>query len=315
MLPIGILLRFRPQAPTRPLSASAFGRAALALADEGVPVRLVGTLEDQVVHFEAKGDAWIQADPTPLLGCYHRYPELGHPEAFAHLMEELSHPPLFNPQEFVERCRDKQASHQTCLGAGLAVPEQVAEVTRFEGVLSTWGVAFLKPRFGAFGEGVLKVRPGDPLPTKGDWVLQKAIQPPEGLAGMSVRLLVQRDPERDWVTLPAAVRQSTTDPVVNRARGAEVVPASTLTEATLRSMHEQALQLMAFLTDRPRSDQLVELGLDFVIDHEGGAWLIEMNGKPKGRLEVLAAQQPAVFAAAHTEAVLRPLRYIANRLS
>jgi len=39
--------------------------------------------------------------------------------------------------------------------------------------------------------------------------------------------------------------------------------------------------------------------------------LIEVNSRPRGRLEALAAQDPSRFEAAHVEACARPLRVLA----
>ena len=67
----------------------------------------------------------------------------------------------------------------------------------------------------------------------------------------------------------------------------------------------------AALAAHPDGRWLVEIGLDLVIDSEGRAHVIEVNSRPRGRLEALAALAPDRFAAAHREACGRPLRYLA----
>ena len=57
---------------------------------------------------------------------------------------------------------------------------------------------------------------------------------------------------------------------------------------------------------------LVELGVDLVIDEEGTPWLVEVNGKPRGRLEVLAGRD-AAWQEAHVRVSARPLRWLAQR--
>ncbi|MBK9646463.1 MAG: hypothetical protein IPO67_15135 [Deltaproteobacteria bacterium] len=56
---------------------------------------------------------------------------------------------------------------------------------------------------------------------------------------------------------------------------------------------------------------LIELGVDLVVASDGEPWLIELNGRPGGRLSGLAAADPARFQDAATEALARPLRALA----
>ena len=55
----------------------------------------------------------------------------------------------------------------------------------------------------------------------------------------------------------------------------------------------------------------MELGLDFVVDTDDVPHLIEVNSRPRGRLEVLAGIERR-FEALHTEACARPLRRMAH---
>ena len=57
----------------------------------------------------------------------------------------------------------------------------------------------------------------------------------------------------------------------------------------------------------------IELGVDLVVDEDGELHVIEVNGRPRGRLEVLAQQDPTRFQGAHAAAIARPLRWLAWR--
>jgi len=197
-------------------------------------------------------------------------------------------------------------------------PAVEADPARFAERLATWGSAFLKPRYGAFGRGVRRVRPGDPLPAVGEGavpgvaeplILQRAVDPPEGWAGISARVLVQRAGD-SWLAEAPAIRCSRTDPVVNAARGAEVVPAGELADP--EALRELALAAAAALARSPDGDGLVELGVDLAVDADGRPWVIEVNARPRGRLLALAERDPS-FLPAHVEACARPLRWLAHR--
>jgi predicted ATP-grasp superfamily ATP-dependent carboligase len=56
---------------------------------------------------------------------------------------------------------------------------------------------------------------------------------------------------------------------------------------------------------------LIELGVDLVVASDGEPWLIELNVRPGGHLSGLAAADPARFQDAATEALARPLRALA----
>lgn len=309
MILVGLLY---PPSPTRVPSAppdTMFGRAGLALREHGIEVLLGAEAE----HGELIGQV-----PTPTgwqprrgrpLALVHRFTDQRRPAAWSHLRTELAGLPMTNPHSLVELCRDKLALQQHLEGAGMDMPPVVH--THLAAALEDWGTAFLKPRFGAFGEGVQRVRAGHPMPTEGSWVLQRAVEPPGGWAGQCCRVLVQRDPAEGWMVLPGALRRDQHDPVVNRARGAEVVLASAnLPEDTLCSMHRQSLEAAAVLSRH--SPHAGELGLDFVIDRAQRPWLIEINGKPGGRLEALAESDPHRMAAILQSVAERPIRWAAS---
>ena len=55
----------------------------------------------------------------------------------------------------------------------------------------------------------------------------------------------------------------------------------------------------------------VEVGVDLVIDSEGVPWLVEVNSRPRGRMEALAAADPGRFLDAHVAACGRPIAALA----
>ena len=312
MQAIGILHPLAPHRdPGRP-SDSDFGRAALAAAAHGIDVVLGASARDGLLTgVVARPDRWVPATDVAIGAALHRFPDGDRPQAWQALSSSLADVPLINPDALVRTCRDKQATHDQLAAAGVAVPDQVS--TDLDAALDAWGLAFLKPRFGAFGRDVRRIQAGEALPTGGDWVLQRAVLPPQGWAGVSVRVLVQRGPDGCWVACPPAARVSTTDPVVNHARGARVHPLQDLFPASEAAVRQAALEAAAALSQGPGGDDVGELGVDVVLDPHGAAWVIEVNGKPRGRLAALAGQWPDRFAPARQEALLRPVLFAASR--
>lgn len=293
------------------------GRAALLLAEEGI---------DVVFGLRAEGGELVGARAVPgrweparsrVVAAYCRYPSQSDPEGYARLLAGLE-APVHNPVAPTLLCRDKVACQHFLEGQGIPQPSIETDPDHFSERLASWGAGFLKPRHGAFGRGVRHVLPGDPLPSRGEGAvpgtedalfLQAAVPPPHGWAGVSVRVLVQRLGE-GWMAETPAARCSRTDPVVNAARGAEVLPAETLTDA--RALVDLALATAEALSRSPDGDGLIELGVDLAVDRERRPWVIEVNSRPRGRLEALAAHDPR-FVSAHVEACARPLRWLAGR--
>ena len=185
------------------------------------------------------------------------------------------------------------------------------------------GAGFLKPRYGALGIGVQRVLPGDELPETlpgavpdrpDPAILQRAVRPPAGWAGKSVRVLCQREVDGGWWQAVGVVRQSREDPVVNAARGAELVPAAeALDPAAQARMAALCQRICEALAAHPGGEDLVELGLDLVLDGNNDGHLVEVNSRPRGRLEALALAAPDRFHAHHVAACARPLRTMARR--
>jgi len=295
------------------------GRAALRLEAEGVAVVFGHRAASGVLRgVRATPDGWFPT-AAAVAAAYDRFPSRSRPEAYAALRAGLPDTPIANPPSLVDLCSDKLA----CQGVltHLPVPELEADPARFAATLRSWGTAFLKPRYGAFGRGVRRVTPGDPLPGRGEGALpgvteplflHRAVPPPAGWAGIACRILVQRTPD-GWHVCPAVARRHRTDPVVNAARGAEVVPLQHAAPAAVEPVAALARQAAVALGALPDGDLLVELGVDLVLDAQHQPWLIEVNSRPRGRLEALARLDPARWQEAHVQACARPLRTLAAR--
>lgn len=293
------------------------GRAALRLGEEGVDAVFGHHAEDgMLVGLRAVPGGWEPARAR-VVAAYCRYPSQGDPDGYARLLEGLG-VPVHNPVAPTRLCRDKVACQRHLEAHGLPQPPIETDPARFAERLETWGAAFLKPRYGAFGRGVRRVRPGDPLPAWGEGAvpgvdeplfLQAAVPPPPGWAGVSVRVLVQRDGD-GWIAEAPAARCSRTDPVVNAARGAEVRPAEELADP--EALRGLALEVARALTRSPDGEGLVELGVDLAVDPQGIPHVLEVNARPRGRLLALAERDPR-WMPAHVEACARPLRWLATR--
>jgi len=102
---------------------------------------------------------------------------------------------------------------------------------------------------------------------------------------------------------------------VNAARGATVVAADDLLDSRGQAQMVCILNGVAGALERlPEAEFILEMGVDLVLDKSGSPVLIEINGRPRGRLAVLAATQPKRFAEAHRRAVMRPFQRITSVL-
>ncbi len=254
-----------------------------------------------------------------------RFPSQIRNKVFKQLHLLTSHLPWGNPLQTTLLCRDKLQC-QRILEPAISMPEVVDNPELFRSALDNWGTGFLKPRFGALGIGdeqvslqtkelpshLPSVVPGALDPS----ILQKSIAPPRGTMGMSIRQLVQKDQTSCWIPRTAVLRTSMNSPVVNVAQGAQASAAkSTLPTETIQSIQTQSINICEILDSQPSGSLNVEFGLDFVIDKDYRPWLIEVNSRPRGRLEHLAKQFPEEYLFEHREACIQPIRTLASLIS
>lgn len=321
---LGVLVPMLDDGAATPPEALPIGRVALALATEGIDL-VFGQLasKQRMTGFRARPGHWEAAASVPVAGAYDRYPSKLDPAGHEALTQALGSLPLVNPLSLTVLCRDKLLCQRHLEAHGVPVPEVEHDPRRFEARLQEWGAAFCKPRYGAFGIGISRVVPGDDLPHEAPGarggppeptLLQRAVPPPAGWAGVSVRVLAQRDVDGRWVVNPMVARRHHSDPVVNVARGAQAAPGDdVLSASTVLLANQAALRTAEALSQHPDGAWLAELGVDLAIDDAGVPWVIEVNSRPRGRLESLARAFPDRYGAAHLAACARPLRFLAAR--
>ena len=307
---IGVLVGAYRREPGPP-EALPMGRAALRLEAEGLPV-IFGheASAGRLRGLRPMPGGWRPVD-APIQGALDRFPSRRQPERYAALIDGLPGVPTFNGPRAIDTCADKLRCASVLTGPQ---PEVVSDPTTFADRLASWGAAFHKPRYGSFGSGVRRVQPGDAVPPEAEGLegpepalLQQAVPPPEDWAGVACRVLVQRDADGWWADVPVA-RVSREDAVVNAARGAEVRPLHALFPEATDAVRTAALQVAMDL--ERACGRVVEVGVDIVLDPEHQPWVIEVNVRPRGRLEAIAQHDPD-WLEAHIEACVRPLRAVA----
>ena len=320
MTAIGVLVPHF-EGPLEPPEARPIGRAALLLEDEGQAVVFGAHADDGcLVGHRAVPGGW-QAVRQPIRFAYDRYPSQTDPEGYAALRAGLTGVSIANPLAMTLLCRDKVRTQRVLEQHGLPQPSIETDPTRFQDRLHQWGTAYLKPRFGAFGRGISRVVWGDATPAQGEGAvaghveelfLQQAIPPLSPWKGVACRVLAQRTGPSTWWVGPPVVRRSASDWVVNAARGAEVVPAQEVLPALVDQLADLAERAARALADCPEGNLLVEIGLDAVVSHDQTPVIVEVNSRPRGRLEALAQLDPEQYQQAHVTACCRPLRYLAT---
>ena len=251
-----------------------------------------------------------------------RFPSQIRHQHFSDIRSVSNNIPFGNPFSTTLLCRDKLACQRILECSTLDIPEVIDDPTQFRSTLEQWGQGFIKPQFGALGKGVQAVKPSMSIPhllpgvvqnRLEPTILQRGISPPAGWAGMSIRQLMQKDTDGNWIARTAVLRRSKEESVVNVARGAEAVPASdSLPSETILEIKRQSFVACNILDKEPDGLYNVEFGLDFVIDPEYKPWLIEVNSRPRGRLENLAQSYPERFHKEHQDACIQPIRYLAS---
>ncbi len=264
--------------------------------------------------------SWQPVEDVPVGIVCMRFPRRSRPAPFQAALAGLRagpHPvPIVNALAFSDLTADKLVT-QHALGTVVEMPEMELDAARFDARLGEWDAAFLKPRHGSLGDGVVRLEAGDVIPDvpPGEWILQRAVLPPKGVAGVSLRVLVQRDGD-GWTVPTAVARVSDDDPTVSVERGARVTVASDVVGApTLQAVEADAVRIATWLADGGPWDasDVVEMGVDFAVDRAERPWPLEVNSIPRGRLAVLAALDDR-YRAEHEAAILRPLARILARL-
>lgn len=309
---LAVLIPVSDASPTRSPEQLPFGRAALRAAQQGVDVVFgeTGNEPGSLAGLRAVPGGWVQTTIQPD-AVFDRFRSQLHPERYARAHARLGHLPWGNAPSLVALCRDKWASQQVLEAAGVPMPALVR--TDFEATLRDWGSAFLKPRYGSFGRNVRRVVPGAEVPAWGKGMgqephpnlLQRAIAPPENWAGVSVRALAQRV-RGEWISRTPVARRSRDEAVVNVARGAEVGTAQELFGPSIAQRLMQAAVQTAQALDSITEGTALEVGVDLVVDPAGHIWVIEVNGRPRGRLGAVAPTS-AALEQEHEDACLAPL--------
>ncbi|MBT3220296.1 MAG: hypothetical protein HN348_14510, partial [Proteobacteria bacterium] len=280
-----------PRRKALPPEAQPLGRAALQLFEEGVDIvfgehtcrgRLAGSL--------ARPGQWIEVDRT-VAAVFDRYPRRKEPWPYRRALAGLVGVPVLNGTTISDLCSDKIRTQRLFEGAGLAMPPIETDSLRFASALAGFKVGFIKPRYGACGCGIARVQPGDPLPARGEGAvvgvleplfLQASVGPPAPWAGISVRVLCQRE-TGGWVPNDGVARRSSSDWIVSASRGAEVAAmVDVLPRATTEDVHDLVLRACSVLAAAPGGDDLLEVGVDAVIDCDYRPHLIEVNSRPWG---------------------------------
>lgn len=225
--------------------------------------------------------------------------------------------PIVNPQNITRLCKDKWALQKYLTQKGMRMPETARD--SFSGFLKKWNdIGIAKPRFGSYGVGISIVEQPPPPTTpsvcgEDETLLQRWIHPPQNWAGMAIRQLVQRNPDRSWTLRTTVLRYSNDDPIVNVTRGAKAIPAKELLPThTMQDIHSQSIQACSFLSELPQGDWIVEVGIDFVIDTSWSPWLIEINAQPKGKLKALKKMVPEDFHNEYMDIIAQPFRCLRN---
>jgi hypothetical protein len=333
-LTIAALMQLRPDTRDRTPPDADFGRAARLLADEGIRVLVAapGGVESGAQGVDVRGfvpadGGWVASGPHRLDAVFNRLPSRT-PGRWAALLAALDQRdiPMGNPLAVNTLALDKARSCRLLAAAGIPVPEIEVEPARFAARLDSWGAAFLKPRYGSFGSGVGRLLRGGPLPAPEPGqpaILQRAVPPPPGpFAGICVRGFLQRDPDGSWRSAGRVARASVDDPVANVARGARgltvgELAASVPAAAGIGTRLDPLERQVAAVVERAagiEADRILEIGTDWVFAADGQPQLVEINGKPGGRLGILAGlpgEEGRLWRERHHAALTAPFRRLA----
>jgi len=308
-----ILLPFRAESPQHP-SDTPFGRAAIEASKKGVEVLFAS---EPGKLLAVRKDEWTVSNGDPS-AVYDRFPSRSQPEAWDKLWRHWGHLPWGNSPVLTNLCADKVET-QRVIGD---MPELATDYNCFSEKLKEWGSAFIKPRYGALGRGVKRVSPGDTLPKMTDGavrgvleptILQREIRPPVDFSALSLRVLVQAS-NNGWVVEQTVARVSDSSSVANVALGAQAIAGEDVIPP--KSL-EKAIKISISACDKLKAYRgvglVLELGVDVLFDERWEPWVIEVNGRPAGRLGALAKLQPTRFGSVRDRLCLTPILFLAAK--
>lgn len=320
---IGVLVAPPEGPPSTPPDGLPLGRSALRLSACGIDVVFGERLaRGRLSGLRATVRGWEAVEAAAVCALYDRYPSQSRAARYRDVLEAAAGVPIANAPIANALCCDKLVCQRVLEAEGLAPPQMAVDPEAFAAALHAWGSAFWKPRFGSFGRGVQFVRDGEatPVASPGDghngapqMLLQRAVRPPPGWAGVCVRALGQRSVEGGWQIAPTVARSSRVDPVVSAARGAQVEPAEdVLPTGTVERCAAFGRRCCEALARHLDGHLVIELGVDLAIDDAFEPHVIEVNGRPRGRLRTLASRYPQRFGEAEARICDRPLRVLAE---
>lgn len=326
---IGILVPDYPPPLPRP-SAKPIGYAVQNPINKNIRIVFGNKIKQQsgkvlMSGLTIKNDSWIPITQE-ILALHDRFPSQIRASHFQTILPYTKELIFGNPFEITMLCRDKIQTQIYLENYGIRMPKICTKYEEFSDMIAKWTLGFLKPQFGALGKNVQALTPSNALipeflegvvPNKQEKTfIQQGIQAPKGWKGLSLRQLIQRNTDGSWNVLPAVLRRSKQDLVVNVSRGAEAVLAEEhLPLETMEIIYEQSISTALALQNHPEGQYSVEFGLDFVIDQNYQPWLIEVNSRPRGRLEVLAKRNPERFASLHQQACVAPILFLAEQVN
>ncbi len=359
---LGILVKSGSQAPGSPKEIPGVMEAAQwAVRHQRILYTSPANISRQGGRLLADGwcpdlttETWVQVHQQELFAVYNRFPRSRDPEGLRRVAkdcDELSIP-IANHPDFRELVQDKWETVQVLKAASVPVPETVLSLGSMSDALRRWRYAFLKPRYGAFGEEVYAItwRTGDLIRVEGpvvgqsmtctfsqwitwithqfpphDVILQQAIVPPlPTWRGFAVRTLLQQTTTGDWHHHPRVARLSESDPVANVSRGAQALPLTDCLatqwgigtaqqlEQSASVLEQQVVQALLTKFSGRTLCSVVEMGIDLLLDAQQQWWVLEVNGFPQGRLRYLARLDQPQFKEASQLAHCLPLAVLAS---
>lgn len=212
----------------------------------------------------------------------------------------------------------RQLSNHADIKPHLPATELLTGEGNLTNLLRRYRTVYVKPVKGCRGQGILRVKKqnngyllqqagrgaprslGNPAAVyravgfskDTPYILQQGIIYPEGSRLFDVRCLVQRNRESTWQITGLAARVGAKGGITaNLHTGGYAAELGSVlqsrafsasrVEEIISTLRRLALSIARILGSRTRA--LGELGLDFIVDHQGKVWFIEANPKPGRR--------------------------------